>query len=421
VDDRSNDQLRRAPHTSTGEWQSFEVRMRRRRLERLISRAEAAISRGQTQEVADALDEVRRLAPGSEQIATLEQALATSRSHDPVPAVADLDLPLAPTTVEISEPIDEAPDLSDIPPPVSTGRRQKVVVAVGSLMVAAAGLLVWSIYTAPEEQLRGLFPSLGDNRMAPPPDVSKGQPATPVDGQSSTPSARVRVETVEAAAVQPQTTDAAQEQPDTTVAPPPSTSGAPPPSSTMPNDALNLPTGTSGAPSASPPVSPQRADATAGAGAERTMPEPVADVPVAAPPETHADAVAAVAVASPPKPERTAAPSAAAEYVAVLDVLNRYAAAYSRLDAAAAQEVWPAVNRPALTRAFEGLASQRVALERCDVSVSPASAHAKCAGFATWSPKIGNGGAHTDACNWTFQLAKAGDDWQIVTARVQKR
>ena len=141
--------------------------MRRRRLERLISRAEAAISRGQTQEVSDALDEVRRLAPESEQIATLEQALATSRSHDPVPVVADPDLPLTTTTEEISEPIDEASDLPDIPPPVSTGRTQKVVVAVASLMVAAAGLLVWSIYTAPEEQLRGLFPSLADTPANP--------------------------------------------------------------------------------------------------------------------------------------------------------------------------------------------------------------------------------------------------------------
>jgi hypothetical protein len=107
--------------------------------------------------------------------------------------------------------------------------------------------------------------------------------------------------------------------------------------------------------------------------------------------------------------------------VAVLDVLNKYAAAYSRLDAGAAQEVWPAVNRPALARAFDGLASQHVALERCDVSLSTESAHANCNGFATWSPKIGNSVAHTDACNWTFQLAKAGTDWQIVSARVQKR
>jgi hypothetical protein len=156
------------------------------------------------------------------------------------------------------------------------------------------------------------------------------------------------------------------------------------------------------------------------AGAER--PSPVANVPDAAAAEPRSDAVAAVALSSPPpKPERAAAPSPSAEYVAVLDVLNKYAAAYSRLDAAAAQEVWPAVNRPALARAFDGLASQHVALERCDVSVSTESAHANCNGFATWSPKIGNSAAHTDACNWTFQLAKAGTDWQIVSARVQKR
>ena len=86
-------------------------------------------------------------------------------------------------------------------------------------MVAAAGLLVWSIYTAPEEQLRGLFPSLADNRTAPP-EVPKGQPAIPVDKQPSAPSARVRVETVEAAAVQPRTTDAAQEQPGAATEPP---------------------------------------------------------------------------------------------------------------------------------------------------------------------------------------------------------
>jgi hypothetical protein len=396
--------------------------MRRRRLERLVSRAEEAIARGNTDEVADALDEVRRLAPGSDQIATLEQALAASRSrepHEPIEAAPDLDLPLAPTSAELLEPIDEPSDILDIPP-ASTGRTQRVLVAVGSLMVAAAGLLVWSIYTAPEEQLRGLFPSLADNRTAPP-EVPKGQPAIPVDKQPSAPSARVRVETVEAAAVQPRTTDAAQEQPGAATEPPVQAAGAPTVSSPALTESPNLPTGTSGAPSAPLPPAPQRADASMGAAAQRTMPAPVGDVPGGVPPETHADAVAAVPVANPPRPERTAAPSPAAEYVAVLDVLNKYATAYSRLDAAAAQEVWPTVNRPALTRAFEGLASQRVSLERCDVSVSTAGAHANCAGFASWSPKIGNGGAHTDACNWTFQLAKAGDDWQIVTARVQKR
>ena len=186
-------------------------------------------------------------------------------------------------------------------------------------------------------------------------------------------------------------------------------------------EALNLPTGTSGAPTAPPPPQRDVALNALNAGAERTSPSPVSNVPDNTPAEPRPDAVAAVALAPPPKPERAAAPSPSAEYVAVLDVLNKYAAAYSRLDAAAAQEVWPAVNRPALAHAFDGLASQHVALERCDVSLSTESAHANCNGFATWSPKIGNSAAHTDACNWTFQLAKAGTDWQIVSARVQKR
>ena len=104
-----------------------------------------------------------------------------------------------------------------------------------------------------------------------------------------------------------------------------------------------------------------------------------------------------------------------------MGVLNRYASAYSRLDASAAPEVWPAVNRSALSRAFDSLASQRVSLDRCAVDVRGTSALARCAGSATWSPKIGNGGSRTEARNWTFQLAKAGTAWQIVSARVQNQ
>jgi hypothetical protein len=227
------------------------------------------------------------------------------------------------------------------------------------------------------------------------------------------------VETVEAAAVQQPTANAPQTLPEATDAAVPANAMVP--SSPIASEPLNLPTGTSGAPAAPPPPQRDIALNAFNAGAERPSPAPVSNVPDSTPAEPRADAVAAVALANPPKPERAAAPSPSAEYVAVLDVLNKYAAAYSRLDAAAAQEVWPAVNRPALARAFDGLASQHVALERCDVSVSTESAHANCNGFSTWSPKIGNSGAHTDACNWTFQLAKAGTDWQIVSARVQKR
>jgi hypothetical protein len=391
--------------------------MRRRRVERLVSRAESAIHDGHPEELADALEEVRRLAPDNERITALEEALATSRVVDaPQAAVITDDLPLAIGVTEISPPIeshadetDEALDLDELRSPQRT---QKLLVAAASVIVAAAGLLVYSIYTAPEEQLSGLFPSFGDNHVAPP--EPKPQPAQVPTGQPATQSARVSVETVEAAAVQQRTANSPQPLPQTTADALPVNAIVP--SSPITSEPLNLPTGTSGTPP------PQRDALNAlNAGAERATPAPVSNVPDSAPSEPRADAVAAVALANPPKPERAAAPSPSAEYVAVLDVLNRYAAAYSRLDAAAAQEVWPAVNRPALARAFDGLASQHVALERCDVSVSTESAHANCNGFATWSPKIGNSVAHTDACNWTFQLAKAGTDWQIVSARVQKR
>jgi len=419
VNDRSDDQLRPAAHTTTGEWQSFEVRMRQRRVERLVSRAESAIHDGHPEDLADALEEVRRLAPDNERVIGLEQALATSRAVETAHAGTIDDLPLAMSVTQISPRIEsETDEASDLDEAASPPRTQKLLLAAASVIVAAAGLLVYGIYTAPEEQLRGLFPGVGDSHVPPPP-VARQPTAQVPTGQRATQSARVSVETVEAAAVLQRTTSSPQPLAQTTDAASPVNAMLP--ASPIASEALNLPTGTSGAPTAPPPPQRDVALNALNAGAERTSPSPVSNVPDNTPAEPRPDAVAAVALAPPPKPERAAAPSPSAEYVAVLDVLNKYAAAYSRLDAAAAQEVWPAVNRPALAHAFDGLASQHVALERCDVSLSTESAHANCNGFATWSPKIGNSAAHTDACNWTFQLAKAGTDWQIVSARVQKR
>ncbi|MBA3887587.1 MAG: hypothetical protein H0X67_17925 [Acidobacteria bacterium] len=99
-------------------------------------------------------------------------------------------------------------------------------------------------------------------------------------------------------------------------------------------------------------------------------------------------------------------------------VLSRYEAAYTGLDAAAARAVWPAVNERALARAFDGLQSQRVSLEQCDVSVSGGSAKAVCAGNATWVPKVGGGG-RTEARRWSFDLRNSSGDWQIVRAEAR--
>lgn len=102
-------------------------------------------------------------------------------------------------------------------------------------------------------------------------------------------------------------------------------------------------------------------------------------------------------------------------------VLTSYASAYSALDADAAQRVWPGVNRSALARAFDSLASQHVDLGTCRIDVTGASATATCNGTATWSPKIGGGGRRSEARHWSFELARGGSGWEIVSARVQNK
>src|SRR5436190_10822461 len=59
-------------HTSSGEWQSFEGRMRRRRAERCILRAQVAAEAGCLEDARTALEEARKLAPGLADIDVVE-------------------------------------------------------------------------------------------------------------------------------------------------------------------------------------------------------------------------------------------------------------------------------------------------------------------------------------------------------------
>ena len=115
-------------------------------------------------------------------------------------------------------------------------------------------------------------------------------------------------------------------------------------------------------------------------------------------------------------PGLAAAPPPRDESAEVRAILERYESAYTRLDPSLARAVWPGVNESALARAFSSLASQEISLGRCDVSVSGATARATCTGTAKWTPKVGGGGARTEARRWTFDLRRAGDGWQIERA-----
>jgi len=74
----------------------------------------------------------------------------------------------------------------------------------------------------------------------------------------------------------------------------------------------------------------------------------------------------------------------------------------------------------ALARAFDGLETQAVRLGECRIDVTGNKASARCAGSATWSPKVGSG-THTESRDWTFDLVRVGANWQILNARAQNR
>ncbi len=402
-------QVHPAPSVNSGEWQSFEVRMRRRRIERLIVRAEMALANGNTDEVQDALAEARGLDPALPQIAALEAKLAETRTH---PAAAAL---VADPSIEIT-PIEPEPVLADLQEawpmleaPVAERRVHGLLIAAASLMMAAAAAGTYWLYRTPQ-----VIDHAATQTAAPAVPAAVHRPAgetaaAPVSAPVLGDSADVQVETVEATMVEslptrerplgtePATPERKEQVREANDVPAPH----PLPAATS---GIDVPLAQSTTPLEPPLISDPKRDVPVEA--RNVAPAPVPEVTTLPPKLDHTN------------PETV--PVAPSDDAAVRGILDRYAAAYSRLDASAAQEIWPRVNRSALSRAFDGLASQQVSLDQCDVDVHGVTARAICAGSATWAPKIGNGNARTEPRNWTFQLAKAGSDWQIVSARVQQ-
>jgi len=146
-------------------------------------------------------------------------------------------------------------------------------------------------------------------------------------------------------------------------------------------------------------------------------PEPVpppAPAPIAPPP---APGPALVPLSSSAFPH---APDAVDEVGLVKQALQRYRSAYDGLDAQSAQAVYPAVNQAALARAFDGLESQTLTFDACDVQLRGEAAIATCRGSARYVPKIGSREPRTEPRVWNFSLRKAGDDWKIDSARAER-
>lgn len=102
----------------------------------------------------------------------------------------------------------------------------------------------------------------------------------------------------------------------------------------------------------------------------------------------------------------------------VRGTIERYRSAYERLDAAAAQSVWPGVDAGALSRAFGSLESQQLRFEDCAIDVAGSTADATCTGRASVVPKIG-GGRQSVNRTWRFRLEQNGESWTIASATVR--
>jgi hypothetical protein len=373
--------------------------MRRRRAERCIHRAEEALAAGSLPEAVEALDEARRLAPGD--TPDLD-ALRTRAASVPAASVPLADPQLTSSSADSGRRL-AAPPLATIAAAVAIAC---VVLAVFSLSRSTSGspegprsTALTPVTPAPVADPPAVVPSTHLAAGAPPSSPA-GAPATSLAGSAtheetspSEPPATVQ---------QRDSTDRRGEAPVRAAYTPPP---PPPPVGTV---------GTEGLPNV----------VGSGVPVDLSAPQPAPREPVEVPAVPVSRAAAGPPVtamygagadtrppAAPPAPPEPVEPRIRA-------VLSSYEAGFDALDASAVHRVWPGVDRPALARAFDGLASQSVSLGRCAISVRGEAATAQCTGSATWEPKVG-GGSRTEARRWEFALQSAGAEWEIVRAVVR--
>jgi hypothetical protein len=353
-----------APRGASEEWLSFERRMRKRRLERCLLRANTALEAGVTEDAEAAIKEARELDNGAPELPALERRLAVLQSPAPTQAT-----------------------------PRNTSR----------LIWIAAGLAVVGVSGAFTIRYLALLPTREAIRVA-----RTGDVPLPADrGNLSRAVNRLRVvhETIMAPVMRPRVVLDELRLPPYPA--PPIAEAEPQPQTDPVVHAVNR---------ADSPPQPAVPEPRSELRLEPNTPLSAAIEPLSRAVVPPAEPVTVPATrASAPAPAVAEAANVGDESTVVQSVLRRYEAAYSSLDAAAASIVWPGVNRGALARAFDGLASQHVSLGSCDVTVNGPAARAICSGSATWEPKVG-GGVRTEARRWDFTLRKNGEAWRIERA-----
>ncbi len=348
----------------------FEERARRRRAARRLAAAREALAAHRTAEARDALDEARQLDPDAADLA---------------------DLRLAPDTVDIAElPLLINERSMAVRPARHGGARMAAALAFAVTCLAATWLQ---------------------------------EPST-IAGYDVGPSFASALPGVDSLSAIEADRKASVEMPVGTAGP-------------VIEDRVVHPRQVMSAPASNPPLpvpdrsaAPPRSDVAAPsastgpattARAEEVRPAMAGSVPTASVPPPPAASVTPSRPTDAPAPPPAAAPVVQNDEVLVRAALQRYQTAYDGLDARSAQAVWPAVDEAALARAFAGLASQRLAFDRCDVRMLQGDAAAAvCRGRATYVARYGSREPQVEPRVWRFTLRKTGGGWRIESALAER-
>ena len=172
-----------------------------------------------------------------------------------------------------------------------------------------------------------------------------------------------------------------------------------------------------------PPPAPVTQEIATAARVEATAPPPAAaplervPAPSAAAPTTAPAAPVAAPALAPAPAAIPAANSGEGDRLAVRALLERYRGAYERLDANAAGETWPTVDRRALAKAFANLSSQTLRFENCDINLAENRGVASCRGLASYVGRVGKRSELAER-QWTFLVRKDGEDWRIDSVKM---
>jgi hypothetical protein len=130
-------------------------------------------------------------------------------------------------------------------------------------------------------------------------------------------------------------------------------------------------------------------------------------------PADHAIVAQPVRVANELTPAAPEVDAAAEEEHAVRQTLLSYEEAYEELDVTAAADVWPSVDRRALSRAFATLKSQGLDFESCAITVRDSQATVACHGTLQVVRKVGNAVPLKADQHWLFKMRRLAGMWKI--------